>query len=191
MSVAFPGPLSSCLAAGGPVKPSRFIGWVTRPRRACGNHHAADFGRSRLRSDRSRRAGLPPRRFRSAWSISAICWKSSRTIATPLAPPSPFPWLAAGCWPSRATSIASSSAPKKGQVVDIRVFARQIGSPVDPQISVHRADGGGIAGNDDSGGPDSYLRIAIPDDGEFAVAISDQLRVTAAPTMPTASKSPR
>ena len=64
---------------------------------------------------------------------------------------------------------------KKGQVLDVRVFARQLGSPLDPQIGFHRADGGGIAGNDDSGGPDSYLRVTIPDDGDYAVAISDQL----------------
>ena len=64
---------------------------------------------------------------------------------------------------------------KKGQVIDVRVFARQLGSPLDSQISFHRADGSGIAGNDDSGGPDSYLRVTIPDDGDYAVAISDQL----------------
>ncbi len=63
---------------------------------------------------------------------------------------------------------------KKGQVVDVRVFARQLGSPLDSQIGFHRADGSGIAGNDDSGGPDSYLRVTIPDDGDYAVAISDQ-----------------
>jgi pre-peptidase len=67
-------------------------------------------------------------------------------------------------------------AATKGQVIDLRVFARQLGSPLDAQISVHRADGNAFASNDDSGGPDSYVRVTIPDDGEYLVAISDQLR---------------
>jgi hypothetical protein len=67
-------------------------------------------------------------------------------------------------------------AATKGQVLDFRVFARRLGSPLDAQISIHKADGAGIASNDDSGNPDSYVRVTIPDDGEYAVAISDQLR---------------
>jgi Bacterial pre-peptidase C-terminal domain len=66
-------------------------------------------------------------------------------------------------------------AATKGQVLDVRVFARQLGSPLDAQISIHRADGNAFASNDDSGGPDSYVRVTIPDDGEYLFAISDQL----------------
>ncbi len=66
-------------------------------------------------------------------------------------------------------------AGKRGQVLDVRVFARSLGSPLDPQISVHRADGAAFAGNDDSGGPDSYLRVTLTDDGDYLIAISDHL----------------
>ncbi|MFO0796942.1 MAG: PPC domain-containing protein [Gemmataceae bacterium] len=65
---------------------------------------------------------------------------------------------------------------KKGQVFDVRVFARQLGSPLDPVLNVSVVGGPGIGGNDDSGGPDSYLRFTAPDDKEIAVAISDHLQ---------------
>jgi hypothetical protein len=43
----------------------------------------------------------------------------------------------------------------KGQVFDVRVLARQFGSPLDSVLNVNRIGGAGVAGNDDSGGPDS------------------------------------
>jgi len=63
----------------------------------------------------------------------------------------------------------------KGQQLDFKVFARSLGSPLDAQISLHRADGNAFAGNDDSGGPDSYLRTGMPEDGEFIILIRDHL----------------
>ncbi|HEX4143411.1 MAG TPA: PPC domain-containing protein [Pirellulales bacterium] len=66
-------------------------------------------------------------------------------------------------------------AGKRGQVIDVRVFARSLGSPLDPQIGLHRGDGAGFSGNDDSGGPDSYLRVTLTDDGDYMVAIADHL----------------
>jgi hypothetical protein len=68
-------------------------------------------------------------------------------------------------------------AAQKGQVFDIRVFARDtLRSPLDSVLTVMRADGAGLASNDDSGGPDSYLRFTAPDNGEFVVAVTDHLR---------------
>ncbi|HTU26801.1 MAG TPA: hypothetical protein VMF30_15440, partial [Pirellulales bacterium] len=64
---------------------------------------------------------------------------------------------------------------KRGQVVDVRVFARSLGSPLDSQISLHRADGSAFSGNDDSGGPDSFFRATLTDDAEYMVSISDHL----------------
>jgi hypothetical protein len=64
---------------------------------------------------------------------------------------------------------------KRGQVFDVRVFARSLGSPLDPQVSLHRADGAAFSGNDDSGGPDSYLRVTLTEDGDYMVSISDHL----------------
>src|SRR5262245_10617616 len=51
----------------------------------------------------------------------------------------------------------------KGQVADIRCYARQLGSPLDPVVYVGNAQGGAIAGNDDNGGPDSYIRFTAPE----------------------------
>jgi len=65
----------------------------------------------------------------------------------------------------------------KGQVFDIRVFAREIGSPLDPVLHVFDAKGKSLAGNDDNGGkPDSYLRFTVPADGEYLVRIFDHLK---------------
>lgn len=64
---------------------------------------------------------------------------------------------------------------KKGQAFDIRVLARQIRSPLDPVLSVRRAGGAGIGANDDSGGPDAYLRFSAPADDTYVLSIKDHL----------------
>jgi hypothetical protein len=66
-------------------------------------------------------------------------------------------------------------AGTKGQQLDVRVFARALGSPLDAQLGVHRADGNGFAGNDDNGSPDSYVRVTLPDDGEYVLSMRDHL----------------
>ena len=67
-------------------------------------------------------------------------------------------------------------AAKKGQVLDVRVLARQLGSPLDSVLAISKVGGGGIGGNDDNGGsPDSYQRLTIPEDGDYAVQIRDHL----------------
>ncbi|MEZ6110531.1 MAG: PPC domain-containing protein [Pirellulaceae bacterium] len=64
----------------------------------------------------------------------------------------------------------------KGQVFDIRVYARNtLRSPLDAVLYVQRANGGNVGSNDDSAGPDSYLRFTAPEDGEFFVMIRDHL----------------
>jgi hypothetical protein len=66
---------------------------------------------------------------------------------------------------------------KKGQQLDIRVYARKpLRSPLDPVLVVYNAQGGGIASNDDTGGPDAYLRFNPPADGEYLLSVYDQLR---------------
>lgn len=68
----------------------------------------------------------------------------------------------------------------KGQALDVRVYARSLGSPLDSVIAVYRSNkgalGAGMGGNDDSGGPDSYLRINIPADDEYFLQVRDQMR---------------
>jgi hypothetical protein len=67
-------------------------------------------------------------------------------------------------------------AATKGQVFDIRVFARRMGSPLDSVLTIQQVGKGIILGNDDNAGsPDSYGRITVPEDGEYMVSVQDQL----------------
>ena len=63
----------------------------------------------------------------------------------------------------------------KGQTFDIRVFARALRSPLDAVLYVGARNAGASAGNDDSAGPDSYLRFSAPNDGEYVIWLIDQL----------------
>ncbi len=84
---------------------------------------------------------------------------------------------------------------KAGQQLDIRVYARKpLRSPLDSVLYVLNAQGAGLAGNDDSAGPDSYLRFGVPADGEYQIYVHDQLkaggptyvyRVEITPVVPT------
>lgn len=65
---------------------------------------------------------------------------------------------------------------KKGERYDIRVRARGVRSPLDPVLNVIRVGAGGVGGNDDSGGPDAYLRFTAPEDGEYLVRVTDHLQ---------------
>jgi len=66
---------------------------------------------------------------------------------------------------------------KQGEQYDVRVYARGVlRSPLDSVMTIYNAQGGGIVGNDDAIGPDSYARFAVPADGEYLIAIHDHLR---------------
>ncbi|HZU35307.1 MAG TPA: PPC domain-containing protein [Gemmataceae bacterium] len=64
---------------------------------------------------------------------------------------------------------------KKGETYDVHCYARQLGSPLDSVITIAAFNGGAIAANDDSNGPDSYLRFTAPADGEYVLSITDHL----------------
>lgn len=66
-------------------------------------------------------------------------------------------------------------AAKKGQTFDVHCYARRLGSPLDPVMVLYHAGGGGIVGNDDTGGPDSYFRVTFPEDKEYVLSIADHL----------------
>jgi hypothetical protein len=67
-------------------------------------------------------------------------------------------------------------AAKKGEVYDIRCYARKLGSPLDAVIWVSHPDGRMIAANDDAeGSPDSFIRFTVPEDKEYVVGIRDHL----------------
>jgi hypothetical protein len=63
----------------------------------------------------------------------------------------------------------------KGQVIDFRAFARTLRTPLDPVIQVFDEKGTYLNGNDDSGGPDAYVRIQFPADGKYALRVLDHL----------------
>jgi len=64
----------------------------------------------------------------------------------------------------------------KGTVYDIRIYARNLRSPLDSVLTVNRLSNGQSLGtNDDSGGPDSYLRVNIPADDTYTVQVKDML----------------
>ena len=64
----------------------------------------------------------------------------------------------------------------KGQTFDVKVFARGLRSPLDSVLYIGARNGGAMAGNDDSAGPDSYIRFTAPADGEYVVWLVDQLQ---------------
>jgi hypothetical protein len=64
---------------------------------------------------------------------------------------------------------------KKGQTFDVRVFARQLRTPLDSTLSISRIRGQFIAYNDDSNGPDSYIRFTAPEDDQYVITITDQM----------------
>jgi len=85
---------------------------------------------------------------------------------------------------------------KKGQVWDIEVFSRRVRSGLDPVLNLWKGDRGYLVGNDDSRGPDSYLRFTVPEDGDYFLRINDHLgqgqadfvyRVEFQPVVPTLS----
>lgn len=64
----------------------------------------------------------------------------------------------------------------KGQVYDVRVHARSLRSPLDSVLTIVRQNGAGVASNDDSGSPDSYVRFTAPEDDQYVIMVHDHLR---------------
>ena len=65
---------------------------------------------------------------------------------------------------------------KKDQQLEFTVYGRRIlRSPLDSWLEIHKVGGGRLASNDDAGGPDSLQAFKFPADGEYLVAIRDQL----------------
>jgi hypothetical protein len=64
----------------------------------------------------------------------------------------------------------------KDQTFDFKVYARALRSPLDSVLCIYDGQGRQLASNDDSGGPDSYLRFRIPADGEYCISVTDQIR---------------
>ncbi|MBV9124388.1 MAG: PPC domain-containing protein, partial [Planctomycetes bacterium] len=64
---------------------------------------------------------------------------------------------------------------RKGETYDVQCYARRLGSPLDSVMTIAVLGGGAIASNDDTNGPDSYIRFTAPEDKEYVVSITDHL----------------
>ena len=69
-------------------------------------------------------------------------------------------------------------AAPKGATCHVRGWGRRIGSPIDLVINAHRDDERRerITGNDDAEGPDSEVRVTVPDKGSFLLRVGDHRR---------------
>ena len=80
-----------------------------------------------------------------------------------------------------------------GQVFDFRVWARELGSPLDSVLNLFGPDGKSVAGDDDAAGKDSKFRYTLPADGTYTLRVRDHLdnggaayayRIEATPVVP-------
>ncbi|MBI1320373.1 MAG: hypothetical protein GC168_15705 [Candidatus Hydrogenedens sp.] len=58
---------------------------------------------------------------------------------------------------------------------DVRVWARELGSPLDSVLNVYKPDNSGLGGNDDAVGADSVFRATIDQDGRYTIRVTDHL----------------
>lgn len=65
---------------------------------------------------------------------------------------------------------------KKDQTFEFRVWARELGSPLDSVLVVYKPDGGALGSDDDAANVDSRLRVTFPEDGVYALSVRDHLR---------------
>jgi len=65
---------------------------------------------------------------------------------------------------------------KKGQALELAVYARRLRTPVDSVLALYDSKGNSVASNDDSAGADSMVKFNVPVDGEYFVRVSDHLK---------------
>lgn len=64
----------------------------------------------------------------------------------------------------------------RNQTYEVECYGRRIRTGIDPVMHIFNVKTGkSLSGNDDSRGPDSYIRFKVPEDGEYAVRIMDHL----------------
>ncbi|NBV87222.1 MAG: hypothetical protein EBS01_13395, partial [Verrucomicrobia bacterium] len=98
------------------------------------------------------------------------------TAAQAPGPATPLPAAFNGVLQTNNETDYFRFSAKKGAIYEFSVQGRVLRSPVDSVIDIHDAKGARIAGNDDNGALDSFLRWTAPADGEFVLAIRDQLQ---------------
>ncbi len=97
---------------------------------------------------------------------------NDRTTATPAAAPGAYNGVISE--PNDIDFFKFNAA--KDQEFEVEVYARRIRSGLDPVVYVYdAATGNQVVANDDSRGPDSYVRFKAPADGEYVAAVKDHL----------------
>ncbi len=64
---------------------------------------------------------------------------------------------------------------KKGQALDVNVYARRLRSPLDSVLEIFDTEGKSIAANDDAAGADSVLKFTAAADGNYFLRVKDHL----------------
>lgn len=72
-------------------------------------------------------------------------------------------------------STTSSSPARRGKCSKSACSLGSYGRRSIPCWRFFASNGQGVGGNDDSGGPDSYLRVTLPEDDEYLVVVRDHL----------------
>ncbi|MBI3879704.1 MAG: PPC domain-containing protein [Verrucomicrobia bacterium] len=90
--------------------------------------------------------------------------------------------VAPGAWPVAFNGIISKKGDvdffrftaKKDDSLDVQVWARRLGSPLDSLLQVLNSKGSVMSSADDSNGSaDSAVRVRIPADGDYYVKVTD------------------
>ncbi len=98
-------------------------------------------------------------------------------IREPNAAAEPLPAAFCGTIEKPGDNDSFAFDAKKGQKIVTRLFARTIlRSPLDAVTDIYGPDFKRIAGNDDSGGPDSLAEFTAPADGVYVIRVRDHLQ---------------
>jgi hypothetical protein len=100
----------------------------------------------------------------------------NQDLATATAVPGPLPVALNGVLGENGDVDFFRVRAKKGEVYDVRVYARRMRTGVDSVLTILDSTGKQIVSNDDDGQLDSGLRWTVGADGEFLIRVADKLR---------------
>jgi hypothetical protein len=146
---------------------------------------AGEFTQSVMLAAQSKSGALPEREGRVAPSANPLrvvdfpnapAITPASTLAKAPVVDATVPFAFNGVLANKGEPAFFRFKAKKDQNLDVTVYARRLGSPVDSTLSVLDAKGASLASNDDAAGnPDSSVRVKIAADGEYVVKVADML----------------
>ena len=96
----------------------------------------------------------------------------THATATPFTPPVALN----GVIGTRGMLTLTHSRPRKGRRTTSACSPGRSARRSTRCLNIFGKNAGRVAGNDDSGGPDSYVRFTAPQDGEFVISVADHLK---------------